>query len=103
MPEWLAGGVMLGLQTLGLALLALSQAGHWRQVMQPRAFPGVRALRLSALFASGLALLVGCAALGLAMGTLFWVLAQVPCGIGMSLMLCWRKGWLRSLGRCFCP
>lgn len=103
MPEWLAGGVMLGLQTLGLALLALSQAGHWRQVMQPRAFPGVRALRLSALLASGLAWLVGSVAMGLEMGTLFWLLAQPPCGLSVSLILFWRKAWLRRLGRCFCP
>lgn len=103
MPEWLASGVLLCLQTLGLALLALSQAGNWRQMMQPRAFPRVRVLRLSAFLASGLAWLVGCVDLGLAIGTLFWVLALVPCGIGVSLMLCWRKAWLRSLVRCFCP
>lgn len=102
MTEWLASGVGLGLQTLGLALLALSQAGHWRQVMQPQAFPGTRTLRLSAFLASGLAWLVGQAGLGLAIGTLFWVLALVPCGLGVSLMLCWRKPWLHRLGRCFC-
>ncbi|PYG78402.1 MULTISPECIES: DUF3325 family protein [unclassified Pseudomonas] len=102
MPEWLTSGVVLGLQTLGLALLALSQAGHWQRVMPPRALPGIRALRLSALLASSLAWLVGHAGLGVAMGTLFWVLAQVPCGLGVSLMLCWRKAWLRRLGRCFC-
>lgn len=102
MPEWLASVGGLGLQTLGLALLALSQAGHWRQVMQPHAFPGTRALRLSALLVSSLAWLVEQAGLGLAMGTLFWVLALVPCGLGVSLLLCWRKGWLHRLGRCFC-
>lgn len=102
MPEWLASLAGLGLQTLGLALLALSQGGYWRQVMQPHAFPGTRALRLSALLVSSLAWLVVQAGLGLAMGTLFWVLTQVPCGLGVSLMLCWRKAWLRRLGQCFC-
>ncbi len=90
MPEWLTGGLVLGLQTLGLALLALSQAGHWQRVMPLRAFPGVRALRLSALLVSSVAWLVGHAGLGLAMGTLFWGLALAPCGIGVSLMLCRR-------------
>ncbi|KIC83508.1 hypothetical protein RR51_06105 [Pseudomonas sp. C5pp] len=102
MPEWLTSGMVLGLQTLGLALLALSQVGHWQRVMQPRAFPGICGLRLSAALVSSLAWLVGCAGLGLATGTLFWVLAQVPCGLGVSLMLCWRKAWLRRLGQCFC-
>ncbi|MFD2640940.1 DUF3325 family protein [Pseudomonas japonica] len=102
MPEWLTSGLVLGLQTLGLALLALSQTGHWQRVMQSRAFPAIRALRLSALLVSSLAWLVGQAGLGLAIGTLFWALALVPCGFGVSVMLCWRKVWLRRLGRCFC-
>ncbi|MFF7108790.1 DUF3325 family protein [Pseudomonas sichuanensis] len=102
MPEWLASLGGLSLQTLGLAMLALSQAGHWRQVMQPHAFPGTRALRLSALLVSSLAWLVMQAGLGLAMGTLFWVLALVPCGLGVSVLLYWRKAWLHRLGRCFC-
>lgn len=102
MPEWVVSGVVLSLQTLSLSLLALSQVSHWQRVMRPRAFPGTRALRLSALLLSSSAWLVAHAGLGFALGTLFWVLAQLPCGIGVSLMLCWRKGWLRGLGRCFC-
>lgn len=102
MPEWLTSGLVLGLQTLGLALLALSQAGHWQRVMQPQAFPGACALRFSAVLVSCVAWLVGHAGLGLAMGTLFWVLAQLPCGVGVSLMLYWRKAWLRRLGACVC-
>ncbi|OII57050.1 hypothetical protein BIW19_03795 [Pseudomonas putida] len=102
MPEWLTSGLVLGLQTLGLALLALSQVGHWQRVMQPQAFPGVRALRFSALLVSSAAWLVGHAGLGLVMGTLFWVLALLPCGVGVSLMLYWRKASLRRLGACFC-
>lgn len=102
MLEGLVSLAVLGLQVVGLAALALSQAVHWQRVMQPRPFPGTRGLRLAALLVSAVALLVSVADLGLAMGMLFWVLALLPCGLAVAVLLCWRKTWLRGLGRCFC-
>jgi hypothetical protein len=43
------------------------------------------------------------AVLGVAMGTVFWFLALVPCGMVVTLLLCWRGSWLRGLGRLFRP
>lgn len=91
MLEALASVVVLGLQLLGLAALALSQAAHWQRVMQPRPFPGTRGLRLAALLVSALALLVSVADRGLAMGMVFWVLALLPCGLGVAVLLYWAK------------
>lgn len=91
MLEALTSVVVLGLQLLGLAALALSQAVHWQRVMQPRAFPGTRGLRLAALLVSALALLVSVADMGLAMGGVFWVLALLPCGLVVAVLLYWAK------------
>jgi len=91
MLEGLLSLAVLGLQLLGLSALALSQAQHWQRVMQPRRFPGTRGLRLVALLLSALALLVSMGDLGLAMGALFWVLALLPCGLAVALLLYWLR------------
>jgi hypothetical protein len=91
MFEALVSVVVLGLQLLGMALLALSQSVHWQRVMTPRPFPGTRGLRVAALLVSGLAWWVSQTDLGLAMGTLFWVLALLPCGLSVALLLYWGK------------
>ena len=101
MLEALASLAVLGLQSVGLATLALSQNMHWQRVMQPQAFPGSRRLRGGALIASCLAWLLSLASLGPAMGTVFWVLALLPCGLGVALVLHWRRAWLHGLGHCF--
>ena len=64
MLEGLVSVAVLGLQLLGLALLALSQSVHWYRVMTPRPFPGTRSLRVAALLVSGLAWWVSQADLG---------------------------------------
>ncbi|MCK9800929.1 DUF3325 family protein [Pseudomonas sp. MAFF 302030] len=101
MADALLNLLVLGLLGMGLSTLALSQASHWRRVMGSVAFPGVRGLRGSAVLVLILALLVSQAGQGLAMGTVFWCLALVPCGASVALLLCWRATWLHRLGLMF--
>lgn len=93
--------VVCGLLMLGLSAVALSQVRHWLRVMGEEAFPGTRALRRTAMLLLLSALLFSQATQGFAMGTVFWCLATVPCGLGVTLLLCWRSGWLRWLGNLF--
>lgn len=101
MPEGLASLLVLALQTLGLAALALSQASHWQRLTQ-RPLPGTRGLRLGALLISGMAWGLSLASLGLGMGTLFWVISWLPCGLAVSVSLYRRAAWLRVLARGWC-
>ncbi|WP_053214125.1 DUF3325 family protein [Pseudomonas sp. Q12-87] len=101
MADGMSSLLVLMLQGVGLSTLALSQLVHWRKVMAGEPFPGPRALRWTALLALTLGLLLSQVALGVAMGMVFWLLALVPCGMVVTLLLCWRGSWLRGLGRLF--
>lgn len=81
---------VVALLVLGLGALALSQVGHWRRVMAHRPFPGPRRLRWSAAVLLGLGGLVSLAGQGVAMGSVFWVLALLPAGFGVAIMLSGR-------------
>jgi len=101
MVEGLSSFMVMILQVAGLSMLALSQIVHWRKVMADEAFPGTRALRWGALSALVLAWVLSQAVFGFAMGTVFWFLGLVPCGMVVTLLLCWRSAWLRGVGRLF--
>ncbi|UVL86264.1 DUF3325 family protein [Pseudomonas sp. B21-028] len=101
MADGLSSLMVLILQGVGLGTLALSQIVHWRKVMVGEPFPGPRALRWAALLALTLGLVLSQAVMGVAMGTVFWFLALVPCSMVVTLLLCWRGSWLRGLGRLF--
>lgn len=90
MTDALVGLAVVALSVLGLGALALSQLGHWRRVMAPRPFPGPRRLRWGAAVLLGLAWLVSLAGQGVAMGSVFWVLALLPAGVGVAMMLSGR-------------
>ncbi|ROM69717.1 hypothetical protein BK653_12210 [Pseudomonas brassicacearum] len=101
MADGMSSLLVLMLQGVGLSTLALSQIAHWRKVMADEPFPGPRALRWTALLALTLGLLLSQAIMGVAMGMVFWFLALLPCGMVVTLLLCWRGSWLRGLGRLF--
>lgn len=96
----------MGVAWLGLALLALTQARHWRKTAGAAVMSSsrVRWIRL----ASGLLLLVSLLITwnvqGGAVGGLLWPLLVGLAGFAQAFILAWRSDWLRGLARSMaCP
>ena len=84
---------------LGFALLALSQARHWRRVSGAEPQPRVRARALRAFGSLALLLALGLALLrdGPGFGTLLWATAISLAAAAVAVTLAWRPAWLRPV------
>ena len=93
---------VLGTAYLGLALLALSQKHHWRQLSHadaPTALPLLllRGLGSLAIMAS---LAISLLRDGPDYGALLWVTALCLSAMAVAFTLTWRPGWLRPMASC---
>lgn len=95
----LAGVFAAGL--LAFAMLALSQARHWRQVADaaPPAGGRIRAMRALGAALLGLAYALALWRDGPSFGTLLWVTALSVSALAVAVSLAWRPRALRPLTR----
>ena len=87
---------------LGFALLALSQARHWRRVSRAEPQPRVRTRALRASGSLALLLPLGLALLrdGPGFGILLWATAISLAAAAAAFTLTWCPAWFRPLAAC---
>lgn len=88
---------LLALHLIGLACLALAQQKHW-QTLQLHGSCPVRVAPIG-WAAMALSLLLTWASLGVAFGSLIWLLLLPPSGYALVFTLAWRPQWLQPLAR----
>jgi len=103
MPDKLLLLALLAAAYAGFALLALSQARHWRAVVGDAALPRSRVLVLRTLGAAliALSLLLAFTRDGPSFGSLLWGTAISLAALGVALTLAWHPRWLRVFARVF--
>jgi len=86
---------------VGFALLALSQAQHWRAVVGDAALSRRRVLVLRTLGAALIALSLILALMrdGPSFGSLLWATAISLAALGVAFTVAWRPRWLRVFAR----
>jgi len=87
----------------GFALLALSQARHWRAVVGDAALPRKQVLVLRTLGGAliALSLLLALMRDGPSFGSLLWATAISLAPLGVAFTLAWQPRWLRVFARVF--
>jgi len=99
MPDSLLLLALSAAAYVGFALLALSQAQHWRTVTGAAALPRRRLLVLRSIGGALIALSLILAPLrdGPSFGSLLWATAISLAALGVAFTLAWRPGLLRPL------
>jgi len=99
MPDSLLLLALLAAAYAGFALLALSQAQHWRTVTGAAALPRrrMRGLRTIGAALIALSLLLSLLRDGPSFGSLLWATVISLAALGVAFTLAWRPGLLRPL------
>jgi len=99
MPDSLSLLALLVTAYAGFALLALSQAQHWRAVVGAVALPRRRVRGLRAIGGASLALSLFIAFVrdGPSFGSLLWATAISAAALAVAFTLAWRPRMLRPL------
>jgi len=99
MPDSLLLLALLAAAYAGFALLALSQAQHWRTVTGAAALPRrrMRGLRTIGAALVALSLLLSLLRDGPSFGSLLWATVISLAALGVAFTLAWRPGLLRPL------
>jgi len=97
MPDSLLLLALLVAAYAGFALLALSQARHWRIVIGDVALPRrrVRVLRTLGGALIALSLILALVRDGPSFGSLLWATAISVAALAVAFTLAWRPRWLR--------
>jgi len=99
MPDSLLLLALFAAAYAGFALLALSQARHWRTVVGAAALPRSRVLLLRTLGGAliALSLLLALMRDGASFGSLLWATAISLAALAVAFTLAWRPRLLRPL------
>jgi len=99
MPDSLLLLALLAAACAGFALLALSQARHWRTVIGAAALPRRRVLVLRAIGGAliALSLILSLLRDGPSFGSLLWATAISLAALAVAFTLAWRPRLLRPL------
>jgi len=87
----------------GFALLALSQARHWKRVMNAGVCPKriVWALRACGYGLLGVCFVLALLRDGASFGSLVWATAISVGAVAVAFTLTWRPAWFRAIGAPF--
>lgn len=101
MPDSLLLLALFAAAYAGFALLALSQARHWRTVIGDAVLPRGRVLVLRTIGGAliALSLILALTRDGPSFGSLLWATAISLAALAVTFTLAWRPRWLRVFGR----
>lgn len=99
MERQLVSAALIVILLVGFALLALSQARHWRTVAARSPLPRTATIivRLLGLALLAVALPIALWRDGTGFGSLLWALLLSLAACAVTLTLSWRPGWLKPL------